>query len=669
VKDFIRYSLAALVSLCVAYLVLQGGILRLPYIQVSTLHKLIILGSELFLGLFLFSIYQKKTWGDVKKGTYLLVFLIANCFIAYPFLTFYLDKARLEVPLIRLIRPYLIPGYAALVASVGVIALLSYRDVGRFRAWLVGVVDGQEQRDLQAASEQEAHFRQRYPNLAHLPLALALYREGWKYVLALLALMGLGLVLRLWNLGALPPYSDELLHLNAAKAIVQGLALGQIEYRRSLYTVTLPVAASFRLYGINLWAGRLPGVILNILGVLPLYMLSKRINKPVALLAVGLYVFSPWMIAISRTVREYATYALYFYLIAWIMLKFYEGLPSGLVFLRDYRNYLTPWNLVYAGVLGLVFIYFTWVDPLSTFKVILGMYLAFGLFLLRKLDWRNPGNLLIVLLVAAAGAFQVITFLTLRNRPLVTGTVDSYYLALFYDHPIQQWYYNRPLIAIVLLILALLAADFLRKKKVVLPFTLLIYGIAQLSFAALWVKGFKPRYAISIEFWHILIMAVGLFAAQAVVQKLTHKGTIAWVGLLLLFWNIPHTLLPSLNTTPGYAPITEEHHANLSAAYAYLQSHARSGDVLVSSTYFKNYVGWIGDLRFDKAFAFRYNRTEAKTVVFETIKNYPAGWIVLYTRGDDLWWQPLPPESLTHAEKRVKFVGWYGDQYILHWGE
>jgi len=33
------------------------------------------------------------------------------------------------------------------------------------------------------------------------------------------------------------------------------------------------------------------------------------------------------------------------------------------------------------------------------------------------------------------------------------------------------------------------------------------------------------------------------------------------------------------------------------------------------------------------------------------------------------WWQPLPSKDYTYEGVRIKFVGWFGDQYILRWGD
>jgi len=667
------WSLAGLTLLFISYLFLQSGIFPLPYIKVSTLHELILLSFELFLVSLLFRISTRNPWGITQKSTYLLVFLIVNGFAAYPFVYFYLDPSRQEIPAILTLQPYLIPGYLALWSAAGIAALMAYQDTRRFRSWLVSRLYEQKKRDDVTGLERAARFAGHYPKIARLPvlgfITQKIYRQGMGYVLALILLTAVGLALRLWNIQVLPPYADELFHLNAAKAILQGASLQEVGYRRSFYTVTLPVVISFKVFGIRLWAARLAGVLFNVMGVIPLYWLGKRINKPVATLAAGLYLFSPWIIATSRTVREYAYYPFYFYLVAWVMMKFYEKLPSGMVFSRDYKKLLSVEILVYAGSLGLVLLYVIQIDPLSTFRVIFGMVLAFGLLVLRKFDLRHPANLIALGLTGLVGTILSISFFNSNDHSIATGGINDYYLKLFFESPPQQWYFNRPWIPIVLIVLVVWIATALHKSKPELFFILLTYTISHLSFALLWVKGSKPRYGISIEFWHILLMAAGLFIAQVILHRLVRVRGVVWVVLILLFWNIPQSLVPSLHRSPGEAPVTNEYHADLLPAYTYLQKHIRPGDGVVSSLYFSEYIAWMDHLALENVYPINQNRAKAKAVVSEAVSKHPHGWLVLYPRGEEDWWQPLPAKDHTYEGIRIKFIGWYGDQYILRWGD
>ncbi|NOZ72767.1 MAG: hypothetical protein GXP38_12795, partial [Chloroflexi bacterium] len=146
----------------------------------------------------------------------------------------------------------------------------------------------------------------------------------------LLGVMLLALLLRVPNLGNLYPIEDEYFHLIAARQIVEGVPLQDV-YQRSLWLVTFPVSLMFRLFGYQLWAARLVGVVVNVLGLLPLYLLAKKINRPVGILAALLYATSPWIVLYARLVREYAYHPFFFYWIVYGMVIFLEKLPPHFV--------------------------------------------------------------------------------------------------------------------------------------------------------------------------------------------------------------------------------------------------------------------------------------------------------------------------------------------------
>jgi predicted membrane-bound mannosyltransferase len=142
-------------------------------------------------------------------------------------------------------------------------------------------------------------------------------KDTWLTVAFLLICFIIGLGLRLYNLGGFPAYVDEYLHMSTAIGIIKG---NPVEYFRAFLTVSLPVYLSYRIFGISLWAGRLPMVLINMLAIFPLYLLGRKINKGVGYLSVLLFMFSPWIIADSRTVRDYAVVPLFFYLAAVLLI-------------------------------------------------------------------------------------------------------------------------------------------------------------------------------------------------------------------------------------------------------------------------------------------------------------------------------------------------------------
>ncbi len=162
---------------------------------------------------------------------------------------------------------------------------------------------------------------------------------------AVVALMVLALSLRGFNLGTAFPAVDEYYHLIAAQQLAQGAAMGAV-YQRGLWLVTLPMSLALRVFGHQLWAARMVGVLFNTLAIIPLYLLVRKINRPIAILACTLYSISPWIITFARVAREYAVYPFYFYWIVYGMIVLVEAVPAGFVFMRDWKRLLTPGTIV-----------------------------------------------------------------------------------------------------------------------------------------------------------------------------------------------------------------------------------------------------------------------------------------------------------------------------------
>lgn len=675
--DRILAALFMLLALPAAYLLLLSLGIPVPYIMLSRLHQLILLSGELFLAVFFYKRNFLLHPQPKKLACFGRDLLLINAAFLFPFIKFYADPLRSEIPVIAQIQPFLIPGYAALLLAT-VVMLILLGNLQQARAWLNHKIDARRLSDQQQETDRAKQFQVKFPAISRIApvgaLLEKLYQQGTGYLAALSILGLLGLGLRVWQLDALPPYIDEFFHLNAARHLAQGLPLDQVLYRRSLYTVTLPVALSFKLFGVNLWAGRLPGALVNILAMIPLYLLGKRINKPVALIATALYAFSPWMIAAARNVREYAYFPLIFYSLGLVTLALYESVPERVVLQRDLRALFRRDILLYASLLVFALYFIQVVDPLSTLKVLLIYYPILGLLLLRKIDWRQTVNVALTALLLAAGMIALALIGDSLGGHFLLANFENrdyaFFPALFFEMPAQQWYYNRPLIAYAVSAFALLAVSWRDQRKTVLPFALLTFlgGLAAFSF--LFLKGERPRYTIHIEIWFILLAAVGLYCAFLIVERAAPRYRwIAWLALALYFWNIPHTLHASRYAQPGWHPITDEYHADIAPALDFLQDRLAPDDAIVTTTYITGYENFYapGLLNAERIVLYDREEPEAASLVYAAMDAYRNGWIVFdYPRGL-LWSQPVPLRDFIYQDKQVEYLGWFGNVYILRW--
>jgi glycosyltransferase involved in cell wall biosynthesis/4-amino-4-deoxy-L-arabinose transferase-like glycosyltransferase len=119
-------------------------------------------------------------------------------------------------------------------------------------------------------------------------------------------ILGLGALLRLWNLSEIPPE----IHGDSAECGIQGLdiALGKVgdifsfsPWYYTPYPAHLPYAATFKLFGTSLLGLRLPSAIAGILSMIPLYFLVRGwLGGRAAQIATTLFALSHASIHFSR---------------------------------------------------------------------------------------------------------------------------------------------------------------------------------------------------------------------------------------------------------------------------------------------------------------------------------------------------------------------------------
>lgn len=476
----------------------------------------------------------------------------------------------------------------------------------------------------------------------------------------------LAALLRVFNLGSLFPAVDEYYHLIAAKQIVEGAALDAV-YPRGLWIVTLPVAAALRVFGYQLWAARLVGVVFNVLAIIPLYMLTRKINRPVAALACLLYATSPWIITFARVAREYAYYPFYFYWIIYAMVLFAAAIPQGFVLAGQWKSLLSPKILLLAALLALPPIFALKTDWLSTFRTILIAYLVLGLFILLRFDWRARTNwpmlALIGIIVIIAGRSW---YLEQQGKLFLLPHINLVPIEYFLPNPQQQWYLDRAGMLVVLGILSAIAVALLARRLNFVPlFILTLFAGYLLVFAFFSKSFFHTRHLLSTDLWYVIVVALGLFLVWRVLALLLpwlrRPGQIALVGILgLATLNFGQIILPTVWTNPDM-PISEDYMHDMTQVQAYMLANIRQGDVLVSTVY-GQYTLWEGK----PVFAGQLHITSQTPIpdILAFAAEYPSGWIVV----DDIRYKlaSLSVRDLAGHED-IQYVGEFGDEHVWRW--
>lgn len=483
----------------------------------------------------------------------------------------------------------------------------------------------------------------------------------------LFGIIFVALLLRIVNLNNLFPAVDEYYHLIAARRIMEGAALNSV-YQRSLWIVTLPVSVAFRLFGDKLWVARLVGAVVNVLAIFPLYLLTRKINRPVAVLSVFLYATSPWIIAFARIVREYAYYPFIFFWVIYGMIRFLEIFPDHFIFRRDWRFMLKP-RLAFPGLVLLILpLYPEFLDHSSTFKVILIAYVVFAAFVVRKFDWKDKYNRwLLALLLAGVLSYAYIWFAGGQHR-LVSVLPEFHILPIeyFFSNPQQQWYFDRlGIVPGICFVAALLICFTVRRVNFIALFVLTLYGCF-LGFFVFFSKIFyHTRHLITTQLWFIILVAIGLYAVwRSGYELLFLKGNLvrvlSAVLLGLLAFNGRQVLLPAISVNPNMV-ISGDYHHDLSLVNTYMLEHVRTGDALVSTVY-GLYTSWQEQPKFQAMY--RFSSQTSQTELYSFVDRYPSGWIVIDQIRLD---KATAAVSDLPKEEGVRYVGKFGDENVWYW--
>lgn len=442
-------------------------------------------------------------------------------------------------------------------------------------------------------------------------------------------------------------------------------------YQRSYYVVTLPVAAFFSLFGVHLWAARLPGILVNSIAIIPLYFLAKKINRKVAILACVLYATSPLVIALSRTVREYAYYPFFFYLILYGVIEVLEHFPKN--FSVNIWEKAVNKKVVILGLLLLLpIIYALIIDKSATFKVILLIYFVFTIFLLNKFNLKDKGNIwflsAIATILMVGGVYIVnlnpnaLSLVDSQNILTINKTLDL--LGYFFFNPPQQWYYDRLLIIpVISIIISGVWAFRIQRKNFIPLFINILYLISILTFLFFFKFGYAARFFLHIQLWHILLFAIGLYGIWILLSFFVKEKKMLFLLFIIGISGTFNLQQIFKHTIPAHTPITSTYHMDFQEIQSYLMQYADSDDVLVSK-YYGRYANFVGVPKYKAIYESSYSS--------EAIAQNDTGWIVVDSPRYWIVQESLPMENVIIESKKTDYVGEFNDSsgllnYLWHW--
>lgn len=402
------------------------------------------------------------------------------------------------------------------------------------------------------------------------------------YTAGLVVLVSLGFLIRTNELTGLPPYPDEYFHLLAARDMIWNSQLIP-SYTRAFLPVTLPVSLSFLLFEPGLFTARLVMVIFNLLAVIPLYYLVRKINRFVALVAVLLYITNPWVIAVSRTVREYAVLPLFMFTVALLFVSLLERIDDDIK-LKEYVERPFDTRSVLFVVVFIAPIGYAAVDNLSTFKTVAGLYALFFAIVGYRLDWTNRFNRRFVAVCLPTFAVAGGYFVSNQSFLSLVPSYQQFAIDLFFNNPSQQWYYDRSSVLVSIILFYGVVYTLVKRNTVAIVGMMAFVGYLYM-FAFHFVRYTRPRYAFLLELWFIIFFAISIYFFNRFLIELapdsitwTKSSKIAAVGIILILLINPAQVALASNLHDSedykgtYVPITVEHHIDAESGLAPLES-------------------------------------------------------------------------------------------------
>jgi len=492
----------------------------------------------------------------------------------------------------------------------------------------------------------------------------------WHHILIILTCLAVGLALRLPKLDYLDPYTDEYAHLNTAKRLVEQNWQLKEYYSRSYYLVTVPVAIGFEILGISLFNARLVGVIINLLALIPLYLIGRKINKYFGFVVCILYATNPWLIATSRTVREYAYFPIIFFTIFLTFLNFLESLPKRIDISNDRKKIFSKQNLYRLLTLTLFIVYGLKINPDSTFKIVYLFYVIGWMFFMFRLNLKNKRN--IIFLIGQAMLLLWIFFKVMPGRSFVNflPTLDKYWWGFFYPKTGVQWYGGRWEYLAYLVSSVALYYSF-KKSKSLLPKLASSSFVFYLYFYLFHFDRYhRPRYLTSAQLWYVLFFGLGIYLILVLISHVKNK-LIALLLLTLIILNVfslRHLILPITNERHGYVPITGEYHDKVDMLADYLKRNAQQEYDVCYGT-MGSFLVWNNfDFCNDNLY-FQYRTDNLYTSLEKITSEYSTGIILLDFRRGTYWTSSsLPQEDFEINNILIKHLGTFDGNQVYEFG-
>lgn len=193
-------------------------------------------------------------------------------------------------------------------------------------------IENEKQREEDEEKRRSEDFQYKFPTINRIlglrRIIKSMYKNGFVYSLLVFILFLIGFLIRIWHLGDLSLWWDELITGTYVSRILENglpLAPSGLEYYWRGIAYHYFVAFFTSIFGnVEFWV-RFPSVLFGMGIIFISFIYSKKINKKIALLVLIFLIFSTYNLEYSRFARFYVMNAFLFMLaISFVWKGFFE---------------------------------------------------------------------------------------------------------------------------------------------------------------------------------------------------------------------------------------------------------------------------------------------------------------------------------------------------------
>jgi len=419
-------------------------------------------------------------------------------------------------------------------------------------------------------------------------LFLTYFKSSYEFVsyksvfglFVLLAIISIGIFLRFYEITRPFPYTDEYTHLLAAQSIVENSSSETTSYARSYYLVTLPIIIAFNIFDHNLEIARAVMSAANLLALVPLFFIARKISSGAVIAFFAFFLTNPLLFGLGRTVREYASLPLVFYLTLFLVILVIENFDR----IKNQAKILVALNhpsvLLPLAILGGISYFALFIDLLSTIKVVvigllpIGLYPAFTRFNARTI-------LSISLLVAGLiYLFQtlfpylnsIISFIPSYNPQAISLLVASNY------NSFGSFGF------IGLFLTLIFSAGYAYSSKSLAGKITLLTFLSHFYFITFHLEKYlNSRYFSFTQLFFVLVQAMAVLGLIKVISKLAKRNVSKIILPLVIIVLSARAILilPSHLNTSGYSQLTGVYHDAHADSYNFIEYELENSTALL----------------------------------------------------------------------------------------